>query len=273
MTSPLAVWRHGTYDRRMPVELASISRLAQSMRTARHVVVFTGAGMSTESGIPDFRSPGGVWSRMQPIEFDDFLHSPEARHESWRRVFSGERGWTGKQPNAGHAVIADWVRAGRVAHVITQNVDNLHQASGVPDSQVTELHGNAGYARCLDCGARAELDKLRADFELLGEVRSCETCGGLLKLATISFGQAMPETAMEHAERETLACDLFLAIGSSLQVYPAAGFPEMAKTHGAKLVILNREETGLDAIADLMIHAEIGVALAATADLMRDVEL
>lgn len=268
MTGPTVVCRSGTYDRPMPIERHPISQLAQWMRAARHGVVFTGAGMSTESGIPDFRSPGGVWSRMQPIEFDDFLHSPEARHESWRRVFSGERGWTGKQPNAGHAVIADWVRSGRVAHVITQNVDNLHQISGVPDGQVTELHGNAGYARCLDCGERAELEDLRTEFERTGQVRSREACGGLLKLATISFGQTMPEAAMARAEQQTLACDLFLAIGSSLQVYPAAGFPEMAKAHGAKLAILNRETTGLDDIADLVIHAEIGVTLVAVANLL-----
>lgn len=247
----------------MPAQQDPIAKVAQWMREARHVVVFTGAGMSTESGIPDFRSPGGVWSRMQPIEFDDFLSSLAARHESWRRVFSGERGWSGKQPNAGHRVIAEWVAAGRVAHVITQNVDNLHQASGVPDQQVTELHGNAGYARCLSCGERAELRDLRAEFDRTGQVRACDACGGLLKLATISFGQPMPEAAMARAEAETRACDVFLALGSSLQVYPAAGLPQMAQAHGARLVILNREATGLDAIADGVIHAEIGVTLAA----------
>lgn len=236
--------------------------LADLIAAARHVVVFTGAGMSTESGIPDFRSPGGIWTRMQPIQFGDFVRSPEARHESWRRTFSGERGLAGKAPNQGHQILADWMKAGKVAHIITQNVDNLHQLAGAPDEQITELHGNAGYARCLDCGRRHELQDLRGEYERTGQVRACDGCGGLLKTATISFGQPMPEAQMARAERETLACDLFVSIGSSLQVYPAAGFPELAKGNGAGLAIINREATALDAIADLVIHAEIGATLA-----------
>ena len=228
---------------------------------ARHAVVFTGAGMSTESGIPDFRSPGGIWTRMQPIMFDDFVRSPEARHESWRRTFDGERGLAGRQPNAGHAVLAQWVRTGRVAHIITQNVDNLHQASGVADDRMTELHGNASYARCLQCGRRYELEDLRPGYEQTGEVRPCDDCLGLLKLATISFGQPMPEAEMARAEREAQRSDLFVAIGSSLQVYPAAGLPQTAKANGARLVILNRDETPMDDWADLVIHAEIGATL------------
>jgi len=237
------------------------ARLAHWLAGARHAVVFTGAGMSTESGIPDFRSPGGVWSRMQPIEFSDFLRSPEARHESWRRTFSDTFGLADKRPNQGHDIIAAWVRAGRIAHVITQNIDNLHQRSGVADERVTELHGSAGHARCLDCGRRHELDVLRADFRKTGQVRACEGCGGLLKLATISFGQPMPEEAMARAERESATSDLFMAIGSSLQVYPASGLPQLARDKGAKLVILNREPTALDGIADLVIQAEIGATL------------
>lgn len=235
--------------------------LARHIGAARGMVVFTGAGMSTESGIPDFRSPGGIWSRMAPIQFQDFLQSPQARCESWRRTFAGERGLSGKQPNAGHRVLAQWVAAGRVSHIITQNVDNLHQASGVADENVIELHGNAGYVRCLQCHRRYELEDLRPEYVQSGQVRACEDCGGLLKLATISFGQPMPEAEMARAEQAARACDLFLATGSSLQVWPAAGLPQLARDAGARLVILNRDPTPLDELADLVIHAEIGATL------------
>lgn len=246
----------------MPESHAKTAQLAELVGTATCVVVFTGAGMSTESGIPDFRSPGGIWSRMQPIQFDEFVASQDARHEAWRRVFSGERGLAGAQPNRGHEVIADWAKSGKVSAVITQNVDNLHQLSGIPEERVIELHGNAGHAACLDCGRRAELADLAPEFERAGQVGPCRHCGGLLKLATISFGQPMPDAPMRKATRESLGCDLFLSIGSSLQVYPAAGFPETAGRNGAKLAIVNREPTGLDDIADLVIHGEIGDMLA-----------
>ena len=167
------------------------------------------------------------------------------------------------QPNAGHQAIARLVSDGRVGSVITQNVDGLHQASGVPDAQVIELHGNATYARCLDCGARFELAPIREAFEQEERLPVCDICAGIVKSATISFGQAMPEQEMVRAEAETRACDLFLAIGSSLVVYPAAGFPVIAAENGAQLVILNREPTDLDPIADLVIHAEIGPTLSA----------
>ncbi len=228
---------------------------------ASKVVFFTGAGISTESGIPDFRSPGGVWSKMKPIEFSDFLNSPEARQESWRRRFGGADKLNSAEPNVGHLAIAQLIRAGKASAVITQNVDNLHQASGVPEPQVIELHGNASYATCLSCSKRYELEYLRDQWEQLGEISACEDCTGIIKTATISFGQAMPLLAMQQAERETSQCDLFIVVGSSLVVYPAAGFPELAKRLGARLAILNREETPLDGIADLVIHREIGPTL------------
>lgn len=243
------------------------TQLAELIDTARRVAVFTGAGISTESGIPDFRSPGGVWSRMKPIEFDDYVASEAARHESWRRRFSGEQRLSGAEPNRGHAAIARLVEAGKVPAVITQNVDNLHQRSGVPDDRVIELHGNAGYATCLTCSQSFELSDLEREFVETDRVGNCGHCGGIIKTATISFGQAMPWAQMERAERESLACDVFLAIGSSLQVYPAAGFPEMAKRNGAKLAIVNREETPFDSIADLVLHGEIGETLASAASL------
>ena len=224
---------------------------------ARRVVVFTGAGISTESGIPDFRSPGGVWSTMKPIYFQEFVASEEKRKEAWRRVFTGAAGWVGASPNAGHKAVAQLVAQGKVSCVITQNVDNLHQDSGVPEERVIELHGNASYAKCLTCGRRHELEALREPFLATEEPPVC-WCGGLIKTATISFGQSMPEEPMARAEAETLACDLFLVLGSSLVVYPAAGFPMLAKRNGARLVIVNREPTDLDPYADLVVHDQIG---------------
>lgn len=240
-----------------------MSELKRAIDEAARIVVFTGAGISTESGVPDFRSPGGLWTKMAPIEFKDFLRSPELRVEAWRRKFEIDQTMIGAAPNKGHMAIAKLVDEGRVSHVITQNIDNLHQNSGVPVEKIIELHGNGTFAKCLECGTRHELDDVKAMLELTGEPPACIACGGIVKSATISFGQAMPEAEMERAREATLGCDLFIAIGSSLQVYPAAGFPILAKKNGARLIILNREETPLDEIADLVIHDEIGPVLSA----------
>jgi NAD-dependent deacetylase len=233
------------------------------LRAARRAVVFTGAGISTESGIPDFRSPGGIWTRMAPIDFQDFVASAQMRREAWRRRFAMEESFAAARPNAGHEAVAALVARGTVSHVITQNIDNLHQDSGVPEDRVIEIHGNTRYAKCLDCGARMELAPIRAHFERHGDPPDCASCGGVVKTATISFGQAMPEREMAQAERATLACDLFLVLGSSLVVYPAAGFPLLARRNGARLVIVNREPTDQDEIAELAINAEIGPTMAA----------
>jgi NAD-dependent deacetylase len=230
---------------------------------AKRAVVFTGAGISTESGIPDFRSPGGIWTRMAPIDFSEFIASEEARRETWRRRFAMEDSFGGARPNRGHRAVAELVRRGTASAVITQNIDGLHQASGVPAGKVVELHGNTTYAHCLDCGRRYELTPLRRDFERDGQAPRCEKCDGFVKTATISFGQAMPPEAMRRAEEETMAADLFIVAGSSLVVYPAAGFPELAKYNGARLVIVNREPTGLDRIADLVLNRAIGETLGA----------
>jgi NAD-dependent deacetylase len=242
---------------------AGAASLSAMLRAARRAVVFTGAGISTESGIPDFRSPGGIWTKMAPIDFQDFVASAAMRKEAWRRRFAMEETFASVKPNDGHKAVAALVARGLVSQVITQNIDNLHQDSGVPEEQVIELHGNTRYAKCLDCGGRAELDPIRAHFEARGEAPDCRLCGGILKTATISFGQAMPELEMARAERATLECDLFIVLGSSLVVYPAAGFPALAKRHGAKLAIVNREATQQDEIADLALHAEIGPTLSA----------
>ncbi|MBX3479691.1 MAG: Sir2 family NAD-dependent protein deacetylase [Caulobacter sp.] len=238
-------------------------RLARLIDDARRVVVFTGAGISTESGIPDFRSPGGVWSKMKPIYFQEFVASEDRRREAWTRTFNGTAGWTGRAPNAGHDAVARLVAAGKVSSVITQNVDNLHQDSGIPDERVIELHGNASYATCLTCGLRHELHHLRPAFVEDGVIPACRACGNIVKTATISFGQPMPEGPMARAEAETLACDLFLVLGSSLVVYPAAGFPLLAKRNGAALAIVNREPTEQDPYADLVLHEEIGPLMSA----------
>jgi len=243
--------------------MSSAEALAAELRAASRIVVFTGAGISTESGIPDFRSPGGVWSKMKPILFQEFVGSEAKRREAWTRVFSGAAGWVGKAPNAGHFAVARLVASGKASAVITQNVDNLHQASGVPESRVVELHGNASYATCLACGLRHELEEIRPIFVDRGEIPVCRACGELVKTATISFGQQMPEEPMNRAEAETAACDLFLVLGSSLVVTPAALFPVKARRAGARLVIVNREATPLDEIANLIIHDEIGPTLTA----------
>jgi NAD-dependent deacetylase len=244
---------------------ATRADLTRAIADARRIVVFTGAGISTESGIPDFRSPGGVWSKMKPIYFQDFVASEERRREAWERAFGGRAGWVGREPNAGHHAVARLVAQGRCSAIITQNVDNLHQASRVPADRIIELHGNASYATCLECGLRHELDELKALWEATGDLPACRSCDGIVKTATISFGQAMPVEPMQRAEAETLECDLFLVLGSSLVVYPAAGFPLMAKRNGAALAIVNREATEQDAYADLVLHDEIGPVMSQAA--------
>ncbi|MGI9409524.1 MAG: SIR2 family NAD-dependent protein deacylase [Hyphomicrobiaceae bacterium] len=234
------------------------AKLRALLDACERAVVFTGAGISTESGIPDFRSPGGIWTKMAPIEFQDFMASEEMRREAWRRKFAVDADIRDAAPNVGHHAVAELVRRGTVSAVITQNIDNLHQNSGVPADKVIELHGNTTYATCLDCSERHELEVIKQSFLGRDELPSCRKCGGIVKTATISFGQAMPVGPMERAEEETFACDLFIAIGSSLVVYPAASFPIVAKKNGANLVILNREETPLDGYADLIINDEIG---------------
>ena len=239
------------------------SELGKLLAESRRAVIFTGAGISTESGIPDFRSPGGLWSRMKPIYFDAFVNDADKRREAWNRAFSGVAGWVGAAPNAGHMAVARLVARGKASSVITQNVDNLHQAAGVPPDRVIELHGNASYATCLSCGLRHELAALKAAFIETDRLPECGSCGGIVKVATISFGQAMPVGPMRRAEAETLACDLFLVLGSSLVVHPAAGFPLTAKRNGARLAIVNRDPTDLDAFADLVVNADIGPLMTA----------
>jgi len=238
------------------------AELAEMIARARSVVPFTGAGISTECGIPDFRSPGGLWTKHAPIPFDQFVASQEARDETWRRRFAMDETLSKAKPGRGHLALAALYHAGKSPGLVTQNIDNLHQASGIPADRVIELHGNTSYAACLECGKRYALSWVKASFDQSGHAPECTMCDGYIKTATIAFGQAMPAEAMRRAEELTLDCDLFLAIGSSLVVWPAAGFPLMAKRNGAKLVIINREPTDFDEIADLVINADIGTVLA-----------
>jgi NAD-dependent deacetylase len=238
--------------------MSKVDDLKRMIADAENIVAFTGAGISTESGIPDYRSPGGIWTKYRPIDFDEFMSSDEARRESWRRKFASHEVMQKATPNAGHRALARLVEQGKMPFVITQNIDGLHQASGVPDDKVIELHGNATYASCLECRRRYELEFVREIFAVGERLPLCTVCSGIIKTATISFGQAMPEAEMERAREATLAADLFVVLGSSLVVYPAAGFPILAKRNGAGLVIVNREPTDQDEMADLVINAEIG---------------
>jgi len=238
----------------------AIDRLRVMIEEAAAILPFTGAGISTESGIPDFRSPGGLWTRNRPIPFEEFMASRDMRDESWRRRFVMEEKFGRAKPGRGHLALASLYRAGKAPALVTQNIDNLHQASGIDVNDVVELHGNTTYATCLDCEKRYELPWVREKFEKGAHAPDC-ACGGFIKTATISFGQAMPAAAMERAQQLAMRCDLFLAIGSSLVVWPAAGLPLRAKRNGAKLVIVNREPTEFDALADLVVRNDIGDVL------------
>lgn len=241
---------------------AAINTIGDALASARNAVVFTGAGISTESGIPDFRSPGGIWERQNPVMFDDFLASREARREDWRRRFTMLDQFGDAIPNAGHLAIAEQMRRGIVSAVITQNIDGLHQRAGTPADKVIEIHGNGTFATCLDCETRYELADIRPVVEGEGRDFLCAQCGGLVKAAVISFGQAMPVDEMRRAEEAARQADLFIAVGSSLVVYPAAGLPVIAKKHGARLIIINRDPTDIDPLADHVIHFQIGEVFA-----------
>lgn len=244
-----------------PPDAGSIEALLALVREARAMVAFTGAGISTECGVPDFRSPGSPWIRNKPIPFDAFMASEDARSEAWRRKFAMDDEFAGASPGRGHRALARLVLLGRMQAVVTQNIDGLHQASGLDSGQVIELHGNGTYASCLQCGLRHELGVIRHAFEVHRSLPCCDDCGGIVKSATISFGQQMPASRLRQAQELATNCDLFLVAGSSLVVYPAATLPLLAKRAGATLVIVNGEPTEFDAIADLVVRGDIGAAL------------
>jgi len=240
---------------------AEIERVASWLAAAHRGIVFTGAGISTESGIPDFRSPNGVWARNKPVYYDEFLASAEARHEYWRQKAEAAGDFQQAAPNVGHQTIARWEQQGRVLGVITQNIDGLHQDAG--SRRVWELHGTARWIACVDCSERYEPLPLLARFRAENAVPPCPACGGRLKSATVSFGQMLPTEVLEESVELARTSDVFLAIGSSLVVHPAAGLPQLAKRAGAKLVIINRDPTDLDSMADVVLHEPIGATLSA----------
>jgi NAD-dependent deacetylase len=238
-----------------------VEQLGDMIAAASHIVPFTGAGISTECGIPDFRSPAGLWTRNRPIPFDEFVASQEARDEAWRRRFAMEPTFAAARPGRGHRALAALYKAGKIPAIVTQNIDNLHQLSGFAGDHVVELHGNTTYARCIGCDKTYDLVWAKARFDQTRQAPLCVECEQPVKTATVSFGQAMPEDAMRRATELARRCDLFLAIGSSLVVWPAAGFPLLAKNSGAKLVIINNEPTEQDDLADLVIRHDIGETL------------
>jgi NAD-dependent protein deacetylase/lipoamidase len=245
----------------MTVAALDIAKVASWLASSRSTIVLTGAGISTESGIPDFRSPGGVWSKYRTVYYDEFLESADARHEYWRQKCEMHREFADAQPNVGHEVLARWESTGRIRGVITQNIDGLHQIAG--SQKVLELHGTAREAACIDCRARYEINPLVEQFLAQNRVPDCPACSGRLKHATISFGQMLPADVLLEANRWTRECDLFLAIGSSLVVTPAADLPRNAKHRGARLVIINRDATPLNPLADTVLTTPIGGTLAA----------
>ncbi|MEX2112022.1 MAG: NAD-dependent deacylase [Pirellulales bacterium] len=248
-------------------EVRTIDRVAAWLDEAQHAVVFTGAGISTESGIPDFRSPGGVWSRYRPVYYDEYLSSADARLEYWRQKSEAADDFIQAKPNGAHRSIAAWEQRGRVAAVITQNIDGLHQEAG--SRRVLELHGTARWIDCLDCHERFEPLPLLEVFRCAHRVPPCPACGGILKTATISFGQMLPTDILEESFALAEASDLFLAIGSSLVVQPAASLPDHARRAGARLVIINRDPTDFDQSADAVIREPIGQTIAAIAQSMQ----
>lgn len=239
--------------------MQQLEQVARWLKDSRHAVAFTGAGISTESGIPDFRSPGGIWSKSQPVYFDEFVASEEARFEYWRQKSIAHQDFIRSSPNTGHRTLAAWQAAGTLRAVITQNIDGLHQLAGSTD--VVELHGTARFIACLSCGHRSDADPLVREFLGTQNIPACPFCGGLMKHATISFGQALDQQVLQRAMLLASQTDLLLAIGSSLVVYPAASLPDLARQHGARLVIINRDATPYDKIADLVIQEGIGSTL------------
>ena len=237
----------------------TFDQIAELIARSSRIVGFTGAGISTESGIPDFRSPNGVWANNRIIEYSEFVNNRTGRIEYWRQKVAMWPEMRDAQPNAGHRAFAELERQSKLRAMITQNIDGLHQRAG--NTNVIELHGTTVECECLTCGARISMDEAVERVKDGDLAPECDACGGLLKPATISFGQAMPALAMKLAVEACQDCDVFLAVGSSLVVYPAASLPELAKESGAVLVIINRTPTPLDGIADLVVTEEIGIAL------------
>jgi len=245
-----------------------IDSASEMIVQSKKLVVFTGAGISTESGVSDFRSPGGIWDRFDPAElgFQSFMASEAGREKYWQFSKALWPEIASAEPNPGHYAIAELYRLGKLDCVITQNIDSLHQKSGVPEEKVIELHGTLKWVNCLECGQRYPREQIQARLGSGIKVPRCDSCGGIMKPATISFGQPMPERETREAEARAAACDLFLVAGSSLVVYPAAQMPLIARDSGARLIIINLTPTPHDSYADIVIHDKTGPALSQIVD-------
>jgi len=250
---------------------ALADRVADLIINARRIVVFTGAGISTESGIPDFRSPGGLWERFDPDEFTyhKFITSYESRRKHWQMLREG--GLTTKaKPNPAHYAIAELDKLGKLDCVVTQNVDNLHQKAGVPDDKVFELHGNMQWAICLSCGRRYPFEQIKTRLDEGEETPDCEACHGILKPGVVFFGESLPEKVLKEATHRSHSCDLFIVIGSTLVVYPAAYMPVYAVDSGAKLVIINLSSTPMDEQATVLLRAKAGETMSEVLERVRE---
>ena len=247
----------------------AVMALIEIARPAQVITAFTGAGISTESGIPDYRGPGGVWERNAPPTLSDFRENLETRRQYWEERRERYPVLRDTEPNSGHLALARLQSAGRLSHVITQNIDGLHQKAGSDPGRTIELHGTAHRVRCLDCGASWPADEIQTRLEL-EPLPTCEICGGMLRAATVLFGQAMPEDALRRAFAVARSTDLMLVVGSSLVVQPAARLPQIAVASGARLAIVNNEPTPLDTLADVVVRSSAGAVLSALADALLD---
>jgi NAD-dependent deacetylase len=249
---------------------ALAEKVAELIIGAKKLVVFSGAGISTESGIPDFRSPGGIWERFDPDDFtyQKFIADPESRRKQWRMLGEGHL-TTGAEPNLAHYAIAELDEMGRLDCVITQNVDNLHQKAGVPAEKVFELHGNMQWAVCLGCGRRYPFEQIKLRLDQGEEIPDCEACHGLLKPSAVFFGEPLPYDVLTEASNRSSNCDLFIVVGSTLVVYPAANMPVYAVQAGARLVIINLSSTPMDGEAAVLINAKAGEAMSRIVDKVR----
>jgi NAD-dependent protein deacetylase/lipoamidase len=239
------------------------ARLVAALAGARRILVFTGAGISTNSGIPDFRGPGGVWTKRQPVYLQEFLDSEDKRREYWDFKLEGYAQFASARPNASHEAIVALERAGRVEAVVTQNIDGLHQAAGSSEARLVEIHGTNRWVECLGCGVRSEPAPAMAAFERTRTTPTCGHCGGWLKLATISFGQALRPETLTRAFAAAAACDLVLALGSTLSVHPAASVPLEARGRGVPYVVINRGPTDHDELATLRLEGDVAALLPA----------
>ncbi|MBI9074870.1 MAG: Sir2 family NAD-dependent protein deacetylase [Desulfatibacillum sp.] len=246
-----------------------LETIAKKIAQGGRNIVFTGAGISTESGIPDFRSQGGIWDQYRPVYFDEFMSSRDARIRYWDQKIAMWDGLEKARPNLGHMALAKLFNLGLLDAVITQNIDGLHQESGIPGDKVIELHGNTRRVRCMTCGEVSTVAAAKKRIEHGDPAPDCH-CGGYLKPDTISFGQAMPHAEVERATELSASCDFFLVVGSTLVVHPAALMPEYARRAGAFLAIVNLSETPYDKACHVLVREKAGPVLETIADMVEE---